>query len=587
MYRTIENGALRLADAGKSVTVCGWAAKVRNLGGILFIDLRDRSGMVQLTAKPESAAYQTLSEVKNEYVITVTGIVRERESKNPNLPTGDIEIVVEKATILSASAQPPLLVQDKTDALEDLRMKYRYLDLRRPVMQKNLWLRSKIAHAARNYFDEQGFLEIETPILARSTPEGARDYLVPSRVHPGEYYALPQSPQLYKQMLMVAGLEKYYQLARCFRDEDLRLDRQPEFTQIDFEESFIDEADIYPLVEGLVARIMKEAMGLTITTPFPRLTWDEAEDRYGIDKPDTRFGLELVKLNDILKDSTFTVFKEALSDRHGLIKGLTVPSGAAKYSRKEIDRLTELVKTNNGKGLIWLKLTDGILSGSIVKVTSEREKDALIKALSLTDGDLAFIVADKKGAATNQALAALRNTLGRELGLTDPDTYNYVWITDFPSFEWSEEDGRWVAAHHPFTSPKDEWKDKLLTDPEHCYSKCYDLVLNGFELGSGSIRIHEQEVQDLMFEAVGLTKNQIEQKFGWFANGLRYGTPPHGGMALGLDRIAFLLAHADSLRDVIAFPKTTAAIDPLTETPNSVDDRQLRELHLPTKDEQK
>lgn len=576
--RTHNNGELRLSDVSKKVILAGWVAKKRNLGGLIFVDLRDREGITQVVCKPENPNYNILESVRNEYVIKVEGEVVERESKNKNIPTGDIEVICENVEILSEADPTPMIIADDTDALEDLRMKYRYLDLRRPVMQKNLIFRHNIVKAVRNYFDNLDFVEVETPIFGKSTPEGARDYLVPSRVNPGKFYALPQSPQLYKQLLMVAGMEKYYQIARCFRDEDLRADRQMEFTQIDIEMSFIDEEDIYALVEGMIKKIMKDTKGMDIVTPFPRISFDESMDRFGNDKPDMRFEMELKNINDIAKDINFTLFQNAIEQKH-LIKALNAKNAANKYSRKEIDRLTELAKKFKAKGLLWLKYENNTFSGPVAKYLTEQNAKDLINRLEITDNDLVLIVADEKN-ITNAALANIRNLLGKELGLTDPNKFCYLWVNNWPSFEYDEIEQRYVAAHHPFTSPKDDSKDKLLTHPEECYSKCYDIVLNGFELGSGSIRIHEQKLQDDMFKAVGLDEETIKSKFGYFVNALKFGTPPHGGIALGLDRIAMLLTNSPSLRDVIAFPKSANAICPMSEAPTPVTEEQLKELKL-------
>ena len=576
--RTNNNGSLRISDVGKEVILAGWVSKVRNLGGLIFIDLRDRSGIAQIVCKPDNKWYNTLEAVKNEYVLQIKGTVIERESKNKNIPTGDVEVEVSEAYVLSTAKQSPMIIADQTDALEDLRMKYRYLDLRRPVMQKNLILRNNICKATRKYFDSLDFLEIETPIFAKSTPEGARDYVVPSRVHPGKFYALPQSPQIFKQLLMVGGLEKYYQIAKCFRDEDLRADRQMEFTQIDVEMSFVDEEDVYSVMEGLMKAIFKDVMNIDIVTPFPRLRYDDSMERYGCDKPDTRFGLELKNLTKLAPKFNFTVFNNAL-DAGGVVKAINVKGGGAKYSRKNIDEWTEYVKKFKAKGIAWFKYDGEAVSGSIAKFIDDSLKAELKEVLELEKDDLVLIIADKASVA-NQTLAYLRNFFGKDLGLTDPNKYNLLWIVDWPSFEYDEEEGRYVAAHHPFTMPKDEWKYKLCSEPEKCYSKCYDIVLNGYELGSGSIRIHEADVQAEMFKAIGLTPEQAKEKFGFFLEAFEYGTPPHGGMALGLDRIAMLLAHTPSIRDVIAFPKNANATDPMSEAPSFIDDYQLKELKI-------
>ena len=576
--RTHNNGELRLSDAGKVVTVAGWVSKIRNLGGLIFIDLRDRHGITQIVCKPDNKNYEILDNVHNEYVLQITGKVIERESKNKNLPTGEIEVEVIDAYVLSEAKQTPMIIQDNTDALEDLRMKYRYLDLRRPVMQKNLILRNNICKATRNYFDSRDFLEIETPIFAKSTPEGARDYVVPSRVHPGKFFALPQSPQIFKQLLMISGLEKYYQIAKCFRDEDLRADRQMEFTQIDVEMSFVDEEDVYEVMEGLMKAIFKDVMNIDIVTPFPRLGFDESMERYGCDKPDTRFGLELKNITDFANEFNFTVFTDAVNNG-GVVKGINVKGGASKYSRKNIDAWTEYVKKFKAKGIAWFKYENNQVSGSIAKFITNELLTKLTEKFELENGDLVLFIADKKSVA-NQTLAYLRNFFGKDMGLCDPNKYNLLWIVDWPSFEYNEEEQRYVAAHHPFTMPKDEWKYKLNTEPEKCYSKCYDIVLNGYELGSGSVRIHEADVQAEMFKAIGLTEEQAKEKFGFFLEAFEYGAPPHCGVGIGIERLIMILSGTDNIKDVVAFPKTASAYCLMSDAPNTVDQDQLDFLNI-------
>ena len=576
--RTKNNGELRIQNIGETVTLVGWCSKKRDLGGLVFIDLRDRYGITQLVVKPENEFYSVASNVKNEYVLQVTGKVVERESKNKNIPTGEIEIEVEKLVVINEAEQPPMLIQDQTDALEDTRMKYRYLDLRRPSMYNNLLMRHKCTIAVRNYFDELDFVEIETPFLGKSTPEGARDFLVPSRVHQGSYYALPQSPQMYKQLLMVAGVERYLQIAKCFRDEDLRADRQLEFTQIDVEMSFINEEEIQRVIEGLLKRVWKDVLNIDIPTPFIKMKYADAMNYYGSDKPDTRFEMLLQDISEWASTLDFVVFKNALAAK-GTVKAIVAKDAANKYSRKEIDRLTEYAKKYHAHGLAWLKYENNNFAGSIAKFVNEEAGKALVEQLNIENNDLVLIVADTVENC-NFSLGALRLQVAREMNLIDNSKFNFLWVVDWPLFEYNEDEKRYQAAHHPFTSPKDGDEELLLTHPELCHAKAYDIVLNGYELGGGSIRIHNQDIQAKMFKAIGLSDEEVKLQFSFFVDALKYGTPPHGGLAIGLDRLVMIMTGNSNLREVIAFPKAASAKCPMSEAPTPVSEKQLAELGI-------
>ena len=575
-----NNNDFNIKNVGENVELYGWASKVRNLGGLIFIDLRDRSGKVQLLINPDNNCYEEATKVRNEYVLKVNGVIEERQSKNPNMATGEIEVNVSSLEILN-EAETPVFELDKDDALEDTRLKYRYLDLRRDNIKNNLITRHKITMAARKFLSDNGFIEVETPILSKSTPEGARDYLVPSRVNKGNFYALPQSPQIYKQLLMIGGIEKYFQIARCFRDEDLRADRQPEFTQIDMEMSFVSEEDVMDNTEKLFQTIFKEVKGYDIKLPLMRMKYDDAINFYGSDKPDLRFDMKINDVTEVFSKCDFELFKRELED-NGIINAIVVKNAADKYSRKDIDKLTDFVKTYKANGLFFLKYNNSEFAGSIAKILTDEVKEELIKSLCLEENDLIFVIAGKK-LITKTSLGALRCKLARDLDLIKKGDYKFLWVTDFPSFEWSEEENRFVACHHPFTAPKDEDIDKLLTDKEHCYSKAYDIVCNGYEAGGGSIRIHNADVQEKMFEALELTKEDIEEKFGFFVNAFKYGTPPHGGLAIGLERLTMLLCETDNIKDVIAFPKTSSASCLMSEAPNTVSEKQLEELNITVK----
>lgn len=560
-------------------------SKRRNLGSLVFIDLRDRTGTVQVTFDETMA--EKVKDVRNEYILSVTGTVTLRKDANPKMETGEIEIHCEDVTIVNSAETLPIDLSDNSTSSEDTRLKYRYLDLRRPSLQKNMILRHKICMIARNVLDEKGFIEVETPILAKSTPEGARDYLVPSRIYNGKFWALPQSPQIYKQLLMVGGMEKYFQIARCFRDEDLRADRQPEFTQIDIEMSFGDEDTIFSVVEDLMKAIFKGVKNHDLEDHFVRMPWEECMKRFGTDKPDLRFGNEIQDLTDLFTDSGFAVFADTANNPKGMIGALKFENMQDKYSRKGLDALQQFVKAGfKAHALAYLKMADGVLSGSVVKPLSEEEKAAVVERLSMKDGDLVFIIADQ-ARITQAALGALRVRIAHEQNLIQrEDNYKFLWVTNFPMFEYSEEEERWVAAHHPFTAPNECDVDKLMSDPEHCYSRAYDLVLNGYELLSGSIRIHDQALQEKVFEAIGLSPEKAKERFGFFIDAFRYGTPPHGGVGIGLERLTMVLAGTDNIRDVVAFPTTNSSLDLMSDAPGTVDEEQLKVLGIEISEKQ-
>lgn len=581
LKRTAYCGELTTAQIGQELVLAGWAAKQRNLGNLIFIDLRDRTGIAQLAFDDSSdrAAFEKAASVRGEYVLMARGMLRRRESVNRDIPTGEVELYVTELKILAVSETPPFDIKDGIKTNEELRLRYRYLDLRRPELQSAILMRHRIVKLVRDYFDQNHFVEIETPILIKSTPEGARDYLVPSRVHPGKFYALPQSPQLYKQLSMLAGFDRYLQIARCFRDEDLRADRQPEFTQIDLEMSFVDEIDVQTVNEGLMKRIFKEILGRDLELPLRRLPWQEAMERFGSDKPDTRFGLELVNLTDLLKNTEFAVFKGAM-EAGGSVRAINVKGAAGALSRKEIDKLADVAKLFKAKGLAFTRATADAHSSSFEKLLTPDEVSAVHERMGLETGDVLLVVADPRDSVVFAALGALRLNLAKRLALIPEGSYDLLWVTDFPLFEYDPDEGRYFAMHHPFTSPNLDDLDKMESDPGHCRARAYDLVLNGTELGGGSIRISDPSVQSRMFAALGMSPEEAQEKFGFLLNAFKYGVPPHGGMAYGLDRLVMLLLGKDSIRDVIAYPKVQNASELMTDCPNIVDSKSLDELSI-------
>ncbi len=576
MKRSMYAGRVREEHIGQEITLKGWVARRRDLGGLIFIDLRDREGIMQLVINPEKVSAEvmaTAESLRSEFVIEVTGQVAAREQANDKLATGAVELDVTALTVLNTAKTTPFEIKDGIEANDDTRLRYRYLDLRRPEMLENLKLRAKVTHSIRNYLDELEFIDVETPFLSKSTPEGARDYLVPSRVNKGHFYALPQSPQITKQLLMNAGFDRYYQIVKCFRDEDLRGDRQPEFTQVDLETSFLTEQEIQDITEGLIARVMKETKGIEVTLPFPRMKYDDAMALYGSDKPDTRFEMLLQNLTDLVKGVDFKVFSEAPA-----VKAIVVKGAADNYSRKDIDKMTEVAKQYGAKGLAWIKVVDGELNGPVAKFLTAIQADLTV-ALGLEDKDLVLFVADTLEVA-NATLGALRGRIAKELGLIDTDKFNFLWVVDWPMFEWSEEEGRYMSAHHPFTLPQADTAHELEGELAKVRAIAYDIVLNGYELGGGSLRINQKELQERMFKALGFSAEEANDQFGFLLEAMDYGFPPHGGLAIGLDRFVMLLAGEDNIREVIAFPKNNKATDPMTQAPSTVDIKQLEELNL-------
>jgi len=588
LKRTHYCGDVRTNDIGKEVVLFGWVQNWRDHGGVIFIDLKDREGIVQIVFDPSvnKEIHEQASRLRSQYCIGVKGTVRHRPegTVNPNLKTGEVEVVANTLKVLSECENLPFPVEEYVHVNEEIRLKYRYLDLRKPTMQRNLIVRSKGAFAARKFLNEQGFVEVETPVLTKSTPEGARDFLVPSRLSPGKFYALPQSPQLFKQLLMVAGFDKYYQITKCFRDEDLRADRQPEFTQIDLEMSFVEEEDVMEVTEGIIEAVFKETIGYQVKRPFKRITYQEALDRFGSDKPDMRFGLELKNLTEIVKNTNFKVFRNVI-DKGGIVYGLNA-KGCIDFSRKEIDDLTNLVSIYGAKGLAWIKVKQNELQSPIVKFFSEEEINGILEKLEAKPGDLLFFMADTPKIVYD-SLGALRLEIGRKLKLMDENEFNFVWVTDFPLLEWNEEENRWEAMHHPFTSPKEEDLDKLETEPEKVKARAYDIVLNGVEIGGGSIRIHRSDIQQRMFKVLGISDEEAQVKFGFLIEALKYGAPPHGGLAIGFDRLIALILKEKSIRDVIAFPKTQKGVCMLTDAPSEVSEKQLMELSIKVKKQKK